>query len=148
MEFADGLAVSTIEFAPIKGHWDASDYRFVSCEIENMGSGPQMVELGFGEYDLTQGATIIPPGAKKELKAVIYRTEHPEYIDQTFPVMHGKPDGILRGWMATTFDSIAFIKLLFPELESGASVRIGKIWLEEPYELYSEEELKEKFYPF
>ncbi len=148
VEFADDLATATIEFAPTEGHWDASDFRFIRCEIENLGRLSQLVELGFGEYDLTQGATIVPPGAKKSLKAVIYRTEHPDYIDRLFPVMHGKPDGVLRGWMATTFDSIASVKLLFPELNSGASVRIGKIWLEEPYELLSEEELKEKYYPF
>ena len=120
VEFADDLATATIEFAPVEGHWDASDFRFIRCEIENLGPVSQLVELGFGEYDLTQGATIIPPGDKKSLKAVIYRTEHPDYIDRLFPVMHGKPDGVLRGWMATTFDSIAFVKLLFPELNSGS----------------------------
>ncbi len=142
------LPTSTIVFYPNNGIWDASEFRFVRCEIENLGPVPQLVELGFGEYDLTQGATIVPPGAQRTLKAVIYRTEHPAYIDQLFPVMHGKPDGVLRGWMATTFDSIASIYLLFPELKPGASVRIEKIWLEEPYELHSESELEEMFFPF
>ena len=72
------------------------------------------MELGFGDYDLTLGGTLVSPGGKKTLKAVIYRTRHPEYIDSLFPVMHGKPDGILRGWMSSTCDSIEYIKLLFP----------------------------------
>ena len=148
VDFADEIPTSTIVFYPVEGVWNASDFRFVRCEIENLGTEPQLVELGFGEYDLTQGATIVPAGTQKTLKAVIYRTEHPEYIDQLFPVMHGKPNGVLRGWMATTFDSIVSVKLLFPELKPGASVRIGKIWLEEPYELHSESVLKEMFFPF
>jgi hypothetical protein len=37
--------------------------RFGRCEIENLGPVPQIVELGFGDYDLTQGAAIVPPGA-------------------------------------------------------------------------------------
>lgn len=148
VDFANNNPATTIEIGPNDGTWDASDYRFVRCEIENLGPAPQVVELGFGGYDLTMGATIVPPGVTKTLKAVIYRTGHPEYMDQLFPVMHGKPDGILRGWMATTYDSIASVKLLFPELKPGASVRIGNIWLEESYVLYSEEELKDMFYPF
>ncbi len=148
LEFAEGIPTSTIEFSPNDGLWDASKYRFVRCQIENLGQEPQLVELGFGGYDLIQGATIVPPGAKKSLKAVVYRARHPEYIDKLFPVMHGKPDGILRGWMATTYDSIVSIKLLFPELKPGASVQVGKIWLEESYVLYSEEVLKDMYYPF
>ena len=148
LNFAGDQPTSIIEFSPEEGTWDASDYRFVRCEIENTGTEPQLVELGFGGYDLTQGATIVSPGAKKSLKAVIYRSSHPDYIDRLFPVMHGKPDGILRGWMATTFDSIVSIKLLFPEMKPGASVRVGRIWLEESYVLYPEEELKDMFYPF
>jgi hypothetical protein len=148
VDFAPGGGTSTITIHPEDGVWDASDFRFVRCEVENLGANPQLVELGFGTYDLTLGATIVPPGTTKVLKAVIYRTDHPAYIDTIFPVMHGKPDGTLRGWMASTCDSIAYIRLFFPELKSGASVRIGKIWLEEPYVLYPPEILKEKFYPF
>ncbi|MFO7668688.1 MAG: hypothetical protein R6W31_03430 [Bacteroidales bacterium] len=62
---------------------------------------------------------IIPPGVTKCVRAVIYRTDHPRYTDELFPVMHGKPDGTLRGWMATTSDSMASLKLLFPELPEG-----------------------------
>lgn len=122
-------------------------YRFVRCEIENLNNEPQLVELGFGDYDLTLGATIVPAHGKRTLKAVVYRTDHPAYIDSVFPTMHGKPDGVLRGWMATTCDSVAYIKLLFPEVRGGDSVRIGRIWLEERYDSLPENELKEKFYP-
>jgi hypothetical protein len=62
--------------------------------------------------------------------------------------MHGKPDGTLRGWMDSTGDSISSIRLFFPELKPGASIRLGRIWLEEPYVVLSAEELKGKFYPF
>jgi hypothetical protein len=146
--FVPGKSVSTIAFKPLHGVWDASGFRFIRCEIYNDGPMPQLAELGFGKYDLTLGATIIPAGGKKILKAIIYRTEHPEYIDEVFPVMHGKPDGILRGWMASTCDSIEYIKLIFPELKESAAVRIGTIWLEEPYKLLSAEKLKRKYYPF
>jgi hypothetical protein len=148
INFLSDKNYTTIAISPADGVWDASDYRFVRCEIENLNVKPQICELGFGNYDLTQGATIVPPYSKRILKAIIYRTEHPAYIDSLFPVMHGKPDGCLRGWMATTYDSIEFIKLLFPEIRQGDSVRIGKIWFEEPYTLLSREELKEKYYPF
>jgi len=146
--FGSGKQYSTISFYPEKGIWDASDYRFVRCEIENMSSNQQLVELGFGDYDLTLGATIIPPQGKKILKAIIYRTEHPASIDSVFPVMHGKPEGSLRGWMASTSDSIEYIKLLFPLAQTEDLVRVGRIWLEGSYTLLSEDELKEKFYPF
>ena len=146
--FAPGGVYSIISFYPEKDIWDASDYRFVLCEIENMSQNQQLVELGFGDYDLTLGATIVPPEGKKILKAVIYRTDHPAYIDSVFPVMHGKPEGSLRGWMATTSDSIEYIKLLFPVARSGDKIRIVRIWLEGDYKLLTEDELKEKFYPF
>ncbi len=148
MHFKAGEGNPVLALYPEKGIWDASDHRFVRCHIENLSSKPQLVELGFGNYDLTLGATIVPAFGEKALKAVIYRTEHPAHIDSVFPVMHGKPDGVLRGWMASTYDSIEYIKLIFPEAHPGNSVRIGKIWLEEPYELLSEDELKDKFYPF
>ncbi|MBS0001407.1 MAG: beta-galactosidase, partial [Cyclobacteriaceae bacterium] len=148
VKFTSGEPVSTIAFKPLHGVWDASGFRFVRCEIYNDGPLPQMAELGFGNYDLTLGATLIPSGGKKVLRAIIYRTDHPVCIDEAFPVMHGKPDGTLRGWMASTCDSIEYIKLIFPELKEGNAVRIGKIWLEEPYELLSAEELKRKYYPF
>ena len=148
VDFSGKHETSIIAFYPEDRPWDASGYRFVRCEIENPGTSPQVVELGFGDYDLIHGAVIVPPGTTRVLKAVIYRTEHPAYIDSLFPVMHGKPDGTLRGWMATTFDSIEYIRLHFPELKPGTFVGIGKIWLEDPYVLYSAEELKEKFYPF
>ncbi|MEX2371927.1 MAG: hypothetical protein WD578_13045 [Bacteroidales bacterium] len=148
VDFSLGNETSIIACYPDKGPWDASAYRFVRCNVENLGSEPQIVEIGFADYDLTLGATIVQPGETNTLKAVIYRTEHPAYIDSLFPVMHGKPDGTLRGWMDSTSDSVAFIKLLFPELKPGASVKIGKIWLEEPYVLYTESQLREKYYPF
>jgi hypothetical protein len=148
VEFVPRDGYSTIAIYPSEGFWDASDYRFVRCEIENPGNDPQLVELGFGNYDLMLGATLVPPRGKKILKAVIYRTVHPAYIDSVFPVMHGKPDGVLRGWMDTTSDSIEYIKLLFPAATEGSKIRIGKIWLEEPYVLLTEDELKKKFYPF
>lgn len=147
VDFAENVATSTIDISPEKGVWDASAYRFVRCEIKNLGREPQLVELGFGGYDLTLGATMVPPGAQRVLKAVIYRTDHPAYMDTLFPVMHGKPDGILRGWMASTSDSIGSVQLIFPEVKMGASVAIGRIWLEESYELLTEAELKKKFYP-
>lgn len=115
VNFSPGKFGSVIAIKPPNGWWDGSAYRFVRCEIENQGSLPQLVELGFGNYDLTLGGTIVPPGGKKTLKAVIYRNHHPAYIDSLFPVMHGKPDGILRSWMSCTFDSIEYIKLLFPD---------------------------------
>lgn len=148
VEFAESQSVSNLYISPPGGWRDASDYRFVMCEIKNLGQLPQLVELGFGTYDLTLGATVVPPGEVKTLKAVIYRTEHPAYIDSVFPVMHGKPDGTLRGWMDSTSDSIEYIKLLFPGAVPGESVRIRRIWLEEPYMLMSEEKLKSTFYPF
>ena len=148
VNFTAGEGNPILDFYPEQGIWDASDYRFVRCQIENPNNKPQLVELGFGNYDLTLGATIVPASGKRTLKAVIYRTDHPVFIDSVFPVMHGKPDGVLRGWMASTSDSIEFIRLIFPEARPGDSVRIGKIWLEESYELLSENELKEKFYPF
>lgn len=148
VRFADNAASSVIEFSSPEGVWDGSGYRFIRGEVENTGQHPLLVELGTGGFDLTQGATIVPPGDKKVVTAVIYRTEHPAYIDSLFPVMHGKPDGTLRGWMATTCDSIPSIKLLFPELAPGSSASLGKIWLEEPYVLYSAEELKKMYYPF
>ncbi|MGW8315772.1 MAG: beta-galactosidase [Bacteroidales bacterium] len=148
VEFSDTRFSSEIQIRPLQGWWDASDYRFVRCEIENLGSGPQPVELGFGTYDLTLGGTIVPGGAARSLKAVIYRTEHPAYIESVFPVMHGKPDGTLRGWMDSACDSIEYIKLLFPGSEPVGSVRIGRIWLEDPYVLMPEEELRSTFYPF
>jgi hypothetical protein len=146
--FVPAMHYPVIEVHPSHGIWDASAYRFIRCEIENLNDKAQMVELGTTDYDLTMGAVLIPPKDKKTLKAIIYRTEHPAYIDSLFPVMHGKPGGELRGWMASTNDTIEYIKLLFPEARAGDSVRIGKIWLEEPYTLLSPEELKEKFYPF
>ncbi len=146
--FSDARFASEIHIRPQQGWWDASGYRFVRCEIENHGSRSQLVELGFGTYDLTLGGTVVPPGAVRSLKAVIYRTEHPAYIDSVFPVMHGKPDGTLRGWMDSTSDSIATIKLLFPASERGGKVRIGRIWLEEPYRLMPEKDLRTAFYPF
>ncbi len=148
ISFMPGREYSVISFYPETGIWDASGYRFVLCEIENMSQNSQLVELGFGDYDLTLGATILPPEGKKILKAVIYRTDHPAYIDSVFPVMHGKPEGSLRGWMASTSDSIEFIKLLFPVARAGDNIRIGRIWLEGEYKLLTEAELKEKFYPF
>jgi hypothetical protein len=78
---------SEIRIRPSEGLWDASAYRFVRCEIENKSSAPQLVELGFGTYDLTLGGTLVSPGDKKTLKAVIYQNRHPEYIDSLFPVM-------------------------------------------------------------
>src|SRR4030042_1386418 len=146
--FAPGGVYSIISFYPEKDIWDASDYRFVLCEIENMSQNQQLVELGFGDYDLTLVATIVPPEGKKILKAVIYRTDHPAYIDSVFPVMHGKPEGSLRGWMATTSDSIEYIKLLFPVARSGDKIRIGRIWLLGDYKMRTEDNLQEKFYPF
>jgi len=148
INFSSDKNYTTIAISPAEGVWDASDYRFVRCEIENLNDKPQLCELGFGNYDLTQGATIVPPHSTRTLKAIIYRTEHPAYIDSLFPVMHGKPDGCLRGWMATTYDSVEFIRLLFPEIRQGDSVRLGKIWLEVSYTLLSGQELKEKYYPF
>jgi hypothetical protein len=148
VEFTPGNSTSIIAFLPEQSIWDGSDYRFILCEVENLGPVPRLVELGTVGYDLTQGATIIAPGEKKSVKAVIYRTDHPSHIDELFPVMHGKPDGILRGWMASTSDSISGIKLLFPEIKPHEKVRIGKIWLEEPYVLYTKEELKERYFPF
>lgn len=146
--FSGEAKTAILAFHPSEGIWDGSDHRFVRCEIENPGPLPQLVELGFGGYDLTLGATIVPAGAARLLKAIIYRTEHPAYIDSVFPVMHGKPDGTLRGWMDSTSDSIASIKLLFPASAPGTSMRIGRIWLEEPYVLMPEEALKTTFYPF
>lgn len=148
VNFAPGKYGSVIAIRPSNGLWDASAYRFVRCEIENPGNIPQLVELGFGDYDLTLGATLVPPHGKKTLKAIIYRTNHPAFIDSLFPTMHGKPGGELRGWMASTYDSIEYIKLLFPATSPGSSVRIGKIWLEVPYRLLSEIELKGMYYPF
>ena len=148
VRFGAGQFCSTISFYPEQGIWDASDFRFVRCEIKNLSQKQQLVELGFGDYDLTLGATIVPAGGEKILKAVIYRTEHPAYIDSVFPVMHGKPEGSLRGWMASTSDSIEFIKLLFPLAQQGDLVTVGRIWLEGSYTLLSEDQLKEKFYPF
>src|SRR5665647_889773 len=148
VNFKPGEFGSEIRIRPPKGLWDASAYRFVRCEIENRSSAPQLVELGFGNYDLTLGGTLVSPGEKKTLKAVIYRTRHPEYIDSLFPVMHGKPDGILRGWMNSTYDSIEYIKLLFPGSQAGASISIGRMWLEDDYILYTADELKDKYYPF
>jgi len=148
VDFEEADPTPVVVIYPVEETWDASDYRFVRCEIENPGTRPQIVELGFGDYDLTLGATVVPPGGMKTLKAVIYRTDHPSYIDSLFPVMHGKPDGTLRGWMASTSDSITFIRLLFPEAKPGASVRIGRIWLEEPYVLHPENELKARYFPF
>jgi len=148
VHFKDGDKTPAIAIYPEKDLWDASEYRIVRCRVENLSNKPLMVELGFGDYDLTLGATLIPAFGERVLKAVIYRTDHPSYIDSLFPVMHGKPDGVLRGWMASTSDSIKFIRLIFPEAEPGDSIRIGKIWLEDSYDLLSENELKEKFYPF
>ncbi len=148
VNFNPGEFGSEIRIRPSDGLWDASAYRFVRCEIENTGSAPQLVELGFGTFDLTLGGTLVSPGEKKTLKAVIYRNRHPEYIDSLFPVMHGKPDGVLRGWMNSTYDSIEYIKLLFPGSQESASVSIGRIWLEDDYILYTADELKDKYYPF
>ncbi len=148
VKFAPERKTSVIAFYPEKGVWDASGYRFIRCWIENLGSSPQLVELGFGDYDLTLGGTLISPGTSKILKAVIYRTEHPARIDSVFPVMHGKPDGTLRGWMDSACDSVSCVRLIFNELKPGAAVRIGKIWLEEPYVMHSAEELRAEFYPF
>ena len=148
VQFNAGACNPVIGIYPKNGIWNASEYRFLRCELENLNNRPQLVELGIGDYDLTLGATILPAKGKRILKAIIYRTDHPAYIDSVFPVMHGKPDGILRGWMASTSDTIESIRLIFPEARSGDSVRIGKIWLEGSYELMSENELKEKFYPF
>ena len=148
ISFKPGAIYSTVNFYPGQGIWDASDYRFVKCEIENMSDRLQLVELGFGDYDLTLGGTLVNPGEKKILQAIIYRTDHPAYIDSVFPVMHGKPEGTLRGWMASTYDSIASIKLLFPMAGEGDMVKVGRIWLEGPYVLLSEDELRDKYYPF
>lgn len=148
ISFMPGTDYSTVCFYPGSGTWDASDYRFVRCEIENLSDKQQLVELGFGYYDLTLGGTLVKPGEKKILKTIIYRTNHPEYIDSVFPVMHGKPDGTLRGWMESTYNSIDYIKLLFPLAEKGDVIKVGQIWLEGEYALLSEDELKEKFYPF
>lgn len=148
VNFAPGKYGSIIAIRPSNGLWNASGYRFVRCEIENTGSASQLVELGFGNYDLTLGGTIVPPGGKKTLKAVIYHTRHAAYIDSLFPVMHGKPDGTLRSWMKSTADSVEYIKLLFPASKAGSSVKIGRIWFEVPYVLYTAKELTEKFYPF
>ena len=65
VNFSAGKLSSTIVISPADGLWNASDFRFVRCEIENMGTAEQLVELGFGNYDLTLGATIVPPKAKK-----------------------------------------------------------------------------------
>ncbi len=146
--FKTGKGNPVIGIYPEEGPWDATDYRYVRCKVENPNNRPLVVELGFADYDLTLGATIVPALGERALKAVIYRTEHPAYIDSVFPVMHGKPAGVLRGWMASTIDSIEYIRLIFPEARAGDSVLIGRIWLEEPYVLLSEAELKEKFYPF
>jgi hypothetical protein len=146
--FAPAVHYPVIEIHPAQGIWDASAWRFIRCEMENMNDKSQLVELGTGDYDLTLGAVLLPPHGSGILTAVIYRTEHPAYIDTVFPVMHGKPGGELRGWMASTNDTIEYIKLLFPEARAGDSVRIGRMWLEDPYELLSEEELIEKYYPF
>ncbi|MDD1475312.1 hypothetical protein MEO41_29205, partial [Dolichospermum sp. ST_sed4] len=67
VNFAPGKYGSVIAIRPSKGLWDASAFRFVRCEIENPGSMPQLVELGFGNYDLPLGVTSDPPGAKKTL---------------------------------------------------------------------------------
>jgi len=139
---------SVISIKSSGGLWDASKYRFIRCEIENSGSLPQLVELGFGNYDLTLGGTLVPPGEKKFLKAVIYRNQHPAYIDSLFPVMHGKPDGTLRSWMKSTCDSVECINLLFPGSGDGSQIKIGRIWLEGPYILYPANELKKRYYPF
>ncbi len=148
VNFAPGKYGSIIAIRPSNGLWNASGYRFVRCEIENTGSASQLVELGFGNYDLTLGGTIVPPGGKETLKAVIYHTRHAAYIDSLFPVMHGKPDGTLRSWMKSTADSVEYIKLLFPASKAGSSVKIGRIWFEVPYVLYTAKDLMEKFYPF
>lgn len=148
LHFKSSEASPTISIYPEEGIWDGSDYRFVRCQVENLNNQPLMVELGFGKYDLTLGGTIVPAHGKRVLKAIIYRTDHPAYIDSIFPVMHGKPDGVLRGWMASTCDSIEFIRLIFPGAQPGDSVQIGKIWFEEPYESLSEDELKDRYYPF
>ncbi len=148
VDFNEAERMRAVAIHPEEGVWDASDYRFVRCELGNPGNEPQVVELGFGEYDLTLGAAIIPPGEMKILKAVIYRTDHPAYIDSLFPVMHGKPDGTLRGWMDSTCDSIEYIRLVFPEAKKGGAVTFGRIWLEEPYVLYSAAELEKRFFPF
>jgi len=63
--FGSCIQYPTISFYPAKGVWDASDFRFVRCEIENLSSHQQLVELGFGDYDLTLGATIVPAGERK-----------------------------------------------------------------------------------
>ena len=146
--FSPGEYGSVITIRPPGGLWDGSAYRFVRCEIENPGNLPQLVELGFGDYDLTLGGTLVSPGEKKTLKAVIYRNRHPAYIDSLFPVMHGKPDGTLRSWMNSTSDSVEYIRLLFPGSKAGAAVKIGRIWFETPYVLYTASELSEKYYPF
>jgi len=148
LNFSPSHEVASLAFYPQNDVWDASDFRFIRCEIKNLSTHNQLVELGFGEYDLTLGAVFIPPQQTKTLKAIIYWTDHPAYIDTIFPTMHGKPDGILRGWMATTCSEIEYVKLLFNHVRPGDSVLIGKIWLEEVYELLSREELIEKFYPF
>lgn len=146
--FAPAVHYPIIEIRPVQGIWDASAYRFIRCELENLNDKQQLVELGTAGYDLTLGAVLLPSHGTAMLKAIIYRTEHPAYIDSLFPVMHGKPGGELRGWMSSTNDTILYIKLLFPEANPGDSVRIGKIWLEGPYKLLSAEELKKRFYPF
>jgi len=38
--------------------------------------------------------------------------------------------------------------LIFPGAKAGATVKIGRIWLEDPYILYTANEMKDKYYPF
>jgi hypothetical protein len=65
VNFLPGKYNAAIEIRPSAGSWDASAYRFVRCELENPNQEAQIVELGFGDYDLTLGGTLVPPKGKK-----------------------------------------------------------------------------------
>jgi len=123
VKFKADRKVGHIELVCDNCCWDFSKREFLLCDIENLGTAMQIVEVGINDQFWTMGATHIGAGTAKTVKALLYKDEE-DSLDQRFPGMQGHPDGFTKLWFKTHLDSVHKVTLIVPDVQPGAILTV------------------------
>lgn len=135
--------MAKVTFAPEKGVWDLSKFIFIDCEVENLSSTTQLIELMINGDRWTMGGVYFEPGDKKVVRTIIMRQSPTRKQISQFPNMNGHPGGSIKLWWNSYVpDSIKTISLYLPLSQPGDVIKVGNVAAAEEFKTYTDEEYK------
>jgi len=113
------------------GVMDFSDYQYLVCNVKNLSSIPQLVEMGFNDVLRSTGATVVLPNQTKTLKAIIIKDDNSTNKELG---VYGLDNFAAKLWYTTHAETVKGINFVFPDIYGSMKLEIIDIRLEKVLE--------------